>query len=142
MNSQSESKADGSQQTPSHMTKTFYDTLSDYLPVSSQTKNSTRTRIKSLRETDSRKKSVSNRKRESDKESISPTTTKRELQPSNCREKRQFSVRRTTVPARPSAQGRQQQVENSRSRSRNFHGHAFRSYKSKGQFYGTRRSRL
>ena len=53
LNSQSDSREDGSRQTPSHMTKTFCDTLSDYLPESSQTKNSTRTRIKSLRETDS-----------------------------------------------------------------------------------------
>ena len=54
MNSQSESKADGPQQTPSHTMKIFFDSHSDYLLELRQTKNSTRIRIKSLKETDSR----------------------------------------------------------------------------------------
>ena len=54
MNSQSESKPDEPQQTPSHTLKTFFDSRSDYLLVSRQTKNSTRIRIKPLKETDSR----------------------------------------------------------------------------------------
>jgi hypothetical protein len=54
MNSHSESKADGPQQTPSRTMKTFFDSRSDYLLESRQTKNSTLIRIKSLEETDSR----------------------------------------------------------------------------------------
>ena len=54
MNSQSESKADGPQQTPSHTMKIFFDSRSDYLLELRQIKNSTRIRIKSLKETDSR----------------------------------------------------------------------------------------
>ena len=54
MNFRFESKGDGPQRTTSHMTKTFCDILSDYLPESRQTKNSNRIRIKSLKETDLR----------------------------------------------------------------------------------------
>ena len=52
MNSQSESKADGPQQTPYLMMKTFFDSRSDYLLELQQTKNSTRIRIKQSKETD------------------------------------------------------------------------------------------
>ena len=52
MNFQFESKADGAQQTPSHMMKTFFDTLSDSLQV----------RTKSSKETDSRDNPIRTRR--------------------------------------------------------------------------------
>ena len=53
MNYQLESKADGPQRTTSNTTKTFCDTLSNSLLESSQTRNSTRIRVKFFKETDS-----------------------------------------------------------------------------------------
>ena len=57
------------------------------------------------------------------------------------REKAILGRQRTTVQARLSTQGRQQE-EKSLSPSRSFHGHPFGSYKPKGQFYSARRPRL
>ena len=54
MNSQSESKADGPQQAPSRTIKTSFNSHSDYLLESRETKNSTRIWIKSLKQTDLR----------------------------------------------------------------------------------------
>ena len=59
MNSQFESKADGPQQTTSHTTKTFCDTLSDPLSESSKTGKSTR--LRTSKEIDSRHKPIQTR---------------------------------------------------------------------------------
>ena len=53
MNFQFESKPDGLQRITSHTMKTFCDLLSYSLPESSQTRNSTRIRVKFFKETDS-----------------------------------------------------------------------------------------
>ena len=54
MNSQFESKADGPQQAPSRTIKSSFNSHSDYLLESRETKNSTRIWIKSLKQTDLR----------------------------------------------------------------------------------------
>ena len=49
MNFQSESKADGSQLAPSHMMKTFFDTLSDSLQIRTKSSKETGSRYNSIR---------------------------------------------------------------------------------------------
>src|SRR6185295_13507516 len=81
MNSQSESKADGPQQTPYLMMETFFDSRSDYLLKIRQTKNSTRTRIKPL--TDPRYNPIRTRRPNSTKNRLPLSLQKENYSPQN-----------------------------------------------------------
>ena len=90
MNTQFESKADGPRRTTPRMTKTFCDILSDSLPEPSQTRNSTRIRIKFLKETGSHYNPIRTRR-------LNPTRSRllRPLQKRNCSPQRSNNSQKT-----------------------------------------------
>ena len=90
MNSHIESKADGPQRITSHMTKIFCDILSDSLPEPSQTRNSTRIRIKLLKETGSLYNPIRTRR-------LNPTRSRllQPLQKWNCSPQRSSNSKKT-----------------------------------------------